>query len=93
MATTAFRVQVHGRVTGVGFRFSALREAARYDDLRGYVRNADSRTVECVVQGEAAAVNHMLAWLRHGPTMAVVTDVQIADAPVSPDLRPFHISY
>lgn len=84
---------VHGRVTGVGFRFSTLREAARYDGLAGHVRNADSRTVECVIQGEAGSVNSLLAWLRHGPSMAVVTEVSITDIPVRPERPPFHISY
>lgn len=93
MQTVAYRVVIHGRVTGVGFRFSTLREATKYEGLAGHVRNADSRTVECVVQGEAASVNRLLAWLRHGPPMAVVTEVRITDVPVSPQRPRFHISY
>gem|GEM_PF-901011 len=90
---TAYRVTVAGRVTGVGFRYSAVRQAAHHEGLRGSVRNADSRTVECVVQGPATAVNAMLAWLRHGPASARVLDCRIQEIPVDPDRRPFHIEY
>lgn len=93
MQTVAYRAMIHGRVTGVGFRFSTLREAAKYAGLAGHVRNADSRTVECVIQGEAGSVNRLLAWLRHGPPMAAVTEVRITDIPVNPQRPPFHISY
>jgi len=77
----------------VGFRFAALREAARIGDLAGYVRNADSRTVECVVQGPSDRVAAMAAWLRDGPPSAVVLDVEVRDLQVSPDLAPFRIVY
>ena len=91
--TVACRVRVHGRVTGVGFRYSALREARRHPDLYGYVRNADARTVECVVQGAPARVAEFVAWLRHGPSAARVTRCEIADMPVDPDRDAFRITY
>ncbi len=93
METMACRVRVQGRVTGVGFRFSALREADRIGGLAGYVRNVGPRTVECVVQGPPERVAAMVAWLRRGPPSAVVLNVQVTDLPVSPDLPPFHMMY
>ncbi|NOY81051.1 MAG: acylphosphatase [Kiritimatiellaeota bacterium] len=93
MEISACRVRVQGRVTGVGFRFSALREAGRIGGLAGYVRNVDPRTVECVVQGDPERVAAMAAWLHRGPPSAVVLNVQVNDLPVSPDLPPFRIVY
>lgn len=86
------RVQVKGRVTGVGFRISAVHEARRFPNLQGHVRNVDPRTVECVMQGEEAAIGAMLAWLREGPTAARVTDVTVEDLPLREDLGPFGIA-
>ena len=92
MNQVAYRVRVRGIVTGVGFRYSALHEAARYPGLQGYVRNADSQTVECVVQGEERAVSAMLAWLPHGPPSADVTECEATPVTVDPRLPPFRIT-
>ena len=90
---SARRVVVTGRVTGVAFRWHTRGKAEAYDDLRGYVRNVDSRTVECVVQGDSWMVEEMVAWLRHGPPSARVTAVQVSPRSVDPSLAPFHIAF
>ncbi|OGV68408.1 MAG: hypothetical protein A3K19_05215 [Lentisphaerae bacterium RIFOXYB12_FULL_65_16] len=89
----AYRVLVRGVVTGVGFRYSARREAAHHEDLQGYVRNADMSTVECVVQGTETDVNAMLAWLRHGPSSARVTSCDIEPLAVDPERPAFGITH
>ena len=89
----AYHVLVEGRVTGVGFRYSALREAERIGGIQGYIRNRDDRTVEAVVQGPPENVTRMLAWLRRGPPSAVVTRCTVNEIPVSPDLPPFRITW
>jgi len=93
MATVAFRVIVKGRVTGVGFRYSTVAAATRFPALQGYVRNADSRTVECVVQGPVESVDSLVAWLHHGPSYARVTDCSVVEIPVDPGLTGFDVSY
>ncbi|HTP58310.1 MAG TPA: acylphosphatase, partial [Spirochaetia bacterium] len=75
-AEQAVRAVVHGRVQGVGFRWSALREARRLG-LRGTVGNRGDGTVEVVAEGDATAVDIFLAWLRRGPPGAHVTDVTV----------------
>ncbi len=87
----AYRVTIHGRVTGVGFRWSAWREAARHPALKGRIRNADAHTVECIVQGPAPEVAAMLDWLRHGPPGAHVERCDAVPLPPSPDEPPFRI--
>ncbi len=87
------RVQVGGRVTGVGFRFSTIREVARYPGIDGYVRNMDSHTVECVLQGPAAEVNAMVLWLRQGPVGSRVEKTTVDDLPLQDFHGTFEIRY
>jgi acylphosphatase len=68
------RVVIAGRVHGVGFRVSCARRAEALE-LAGTVSNRPDGTVEAVFEGEAGAVATMVAWCRHGPPMARVTDV------------------
>lgn len=70
------RVVVHGRVQGVGFRWSARAEADRLG-VAGWVSNRDDGTVEAVIEGRAHAVTAMLDWLGHGPRAARVTGVDV----------------
>ena len=73
----AIHAVVEGEVQGVGFRYSALREA-RALGVSGWVRNADDGTVEVWAEGEAAAIEEFLAWLRVGPSAAWVRDVKVS---------------
>ena len=88
-----YRIVVHGEVTGVGFRFSTVREARRYDGLRGAVRNNGPRTVECVVQGPEPDVSRFIAWLREGPPSARVESAQVSELSHPPDLGAFDITF
>jgi len=74
-------VTVHGRVQGVGFRFSTIDRADALA-LTGWVRNTWRRTVEAVFEGDEADVRDMVRWCRQGPPGARVTrlDVRYADA-------------
>ncbi|MCL4107119.1 UNVERIFIED_CONTAM: hypothetical protein GTU68_039111 [Idotea baltica] len=49
------RVVFHGRVQGVGFRWTTKRVAKRFP-VTGYVRNQPDGTVELMVQGAASAI-------------------------------------
>ena len=78
----AFHARVTGRVQGVGFRWSAVREARR-SGLRGWVRNADDGCVEVEAEGPSPQLEAFLAWLHHGPPGAFVSGVEVR--PVPPD--------
>ena len=85
--TQTVHVSVAGRVQGVGFR-DALRAQALRHGVRGWVRNRRNGSVEAVFQGDAAAVEALLAWTRRGPPAARV-DAVIAH-PATGDLdRPY----
>lgn len=54
------RVVFHGRVQGVGFRYST-QSVARDFEVSGYVRNLPDGTVECVAAGTEAEVTAFVA--------------------------------
>jgi len=81
---------VHGRVQGVGFR-AATHETGRRLGLQGWVRNRPDGAVEVRAQGAPDALEQLHDFLRHGPRMARVTNVDwFWEAPAD-DLRPFEI--
>jgi len=69
-------VIVSGRVQGVGYRDFALR-AAEAHGVAGFVRNRRDGTVEARLVASAAALEDMLAELRHGPPHGRVTTLDI----------------
>ena len=75
---TTRHLRIRGRVQGVGFRMYMQREAQRHG-VAGWVRNRHDGSVEAVVQGDADAVEAVIAWARHGPPSARVTNVDVND--------------
>jgi acylphosphatase len=74
-------VFVAGQVQGVFFRVECARRA-RSLGLGGFVRNTPDGRVEAVFEGQADAVDRMVAWCREGPEMASVESVdQSEEAP------------
>lgn len=71
------RVRVRGRVQGVFFREST-RRAARASGVRGWVRNLPDGSVEALIDGEPAAVRSVLDFVRVGPELARVAEVEVA---------------
>ncbi len=76
MATQRVRVQIEGLVQGVYFRAHTEEEAVRLG-LSGWVRNRPDGGVEAVFEGEAAAVERMLAWCHRGSPRALVRRVTV----------------
>ena len=70
----AFRALVSGSVQGVGFRYSACRQALGLG-LVGWVRNLDSGDVELWAEGESAALADFREWLEEGPPGAGISSV------------------
>lgn len=76
------RAQVTGRVQGVMFRDSCRREAERLGVV-GWVRNEPDGSVMLEAEGDAGAVDRLVAWCRGGPPGARVTDVSTREVPTT----------
>lgn len=81
MQRVSRQIWIRGRVQGVGFRWSAQNKAAGLG-LSGWVRNRGDGRVELRLEGEAAAVEAMLAWLGRGPTGARVDGLDVREREV-----------
>lgn len=68
------RVVVSGKVQGVGYRFSAVRQAHELG-VMGWVCNQHDGIVEAVLQGTPDQIDQMLSWMRYGPPGARVENV------------------
>ncbi len=74
----ARRMQVTGRVQGVGYRAFVV-EAARVEGLTGWVRNAPDGHVDVHAEGDAEALSRFEWRLWQGPPGARVDDVSTED--------------
>lgn len=86
-----YKITVKGRVQGVGFRQSALREA-RYLGIFGYVKNLPDGTVYIEAEGFSDNLAQFIKWCKRGPGYGSVEDVTI-DAGESPGYNSFVIKY
>ncbi len=77
----ARRVVVHGAVQGVFFRDSTQRKA-RSRGVAGWVTNRADGAVEAHFEGDAEAVESMVAFAREGPRHAEVQRADVQDAEV-----------
>jgi acylphosphatase len=88
----AFHAIVSGRVQGVGFRYSAVRQA-RALGIAGSVANLPDGSVDVVAEGDAADLQRMLAWLRRGPPGAYVREVLVDWLPWSGRFEGFDVDF
>jgi acylphosphatase len=75
----ARRLQITGRVQGVGFRYFVT-DCARRQGLRGWVRNRRDGSVEALLIGDEAAVAAVTEQCRRGPPEARVDRLDAASA-------------
>lgn len=74
---TRAHVYVTGRVQGVFYR-ATTRDTAQEAGVDGWVRNLEDGRVEAVFEGNADAVESMVAWCHDGSPQAAVEDVEVA---------------
>ena len=75
MAEIRKRIVFHGRVQGVGFRYTA-KYLAQSLELTGWVRNESDGDVTAHFEGSDEALAAMIRALYQGPRWSTVTDVR-----------------
>ena len=90
MAEIRKRIVFHGRVQGVGFRYTA-KYLAQSLELTGWVRNDWDQTVTMEVQGREALINKLLVGFNQGRFI----DIQWMDTEEIPleEEREFTVKY
>jgi len=77
--------RIEGRVQGVWFRESTRREAQPLG-ITGYAKNMADGSVEVLACGQPEALTRLTEWLKQGPPMATVEQVDwIVTAKQCPD--------
>ena len=88
----ARRFIIDGEVQGVGYRFFALRAAARHQVL-GTVRNLANGQVEIIAEGSHESLEEFKKDLATGPQFSEVTSLEEFDIPVTGRYRDFRIDH
>ena len=91
MTHTAKNVIFHGRVQGVGFRFTAHRIAIRYN-LTGWVRNLANGAVEMFVQGAAEDIDDCVRDIKDSFS-GYISETQIETNQPDPRSTDFKITF
>ena len=85
-------VIISGRVQGVCFRMETQRAAKRIG-VSGWVKNRFDGTVEAVFEGDKKQVDQIIKWCRKGPSLSVVSNLEIDWESFSGEFRDFDITY
>lgn len=86
------RFVVRGLVQGVTFRSSVVEQASARR-LTGRVWNRDDGAVELLAEGDDAALADLGRWLRQGPRLAEVAEVERSDLAGERRYPDFTIAY
>jgi acylphosphatase len=85
-------VFVSGRVQGVAYRYFVERRAADIP-VTGWVRNLRDGRVEIMAEGEKADLESFLGFLRQGPRMANVDDLDVLWEDYRGEYKDFRIEF
>lgn len=87
-----YEINISGRVQGVGFRYFTQKQAAMLD-LCGWVRNTPDGGVKVMVQGEKAVLETFVDYLRIGPPLSRISNISVAEMPVTTLYSDFKVKY
>jgi acylphosphatase len=76
-----FKINVAGHVQGVGFRWSAVREA-QSRNIKGFVKNLPDGSVYIEAEGSVIQLNSFIEWCKKGPSFGFVESVIVDTAPL-----------
>jgi acylphosphatase len=70
-----YKIHVKGHVQGVGFRWSAAREA-RNLGIKGFIQNLPEGSVYIEAEGTPEQLKLFVDWCRKGPPLSVVESIK-----------------
>jgi len=71
-----YKIQVWGRVQGVGYRQACLKEA-RLRGLKGFVKNLSDGSVYVEAEGDKPQLDELLTWCRNGTGYGYVEEIRL----------------
>ncbi|MFN2190692.1 MAG: acylphosphatase [Candidatus Promineifilaceae bacterium] len=83
---------IRGRVQGVSFRYYTRLEARKLE-IHGWVRNESDGSVRVEAEGEREKLESLLSFLHHGPSGALVQDVETHWRQEFSEFNDFEIRY
>jgi acylphosphatase len=85
-------VWVRGIVQGVFFR-AHTRQVAQSLHVTGWVRNLHDGRVEIIAQGTKDALERLIEWSHHGPSMSRVDKIDVHWEDITQTFNDFEIRY
>ena len=76
----SIKINIYGRVQGVGFRYSTLQKANELG-ITGFVKNRMDGSVYIEADGEPETLEKFILWCHYGPSRAIIDEVKTADIP------------
>ena len=86
-----YKIYVRGYVQGVGFRWTAAREAKNIG-ITGFVRNMPDSSVYIEAEGTPGQLKKFVEWCKKGPVHGLVDSVETESADPL-DYREFRIEH
>lgn len=83
---------VSGRVQGVFFRENTKNKAKSFG-ITGWIRNLPDGRVEAVLEEEKDQIEELIKWIKKGPIIARVDDVDVAWEEYQGEFKDFEIRY
>ena len=84
-----YKIHVRGYVQGVGFRWSAAREAKNLG-ITGFVKNLSDGSVYMEAEGSSAQLKLFTEWCKKGPGFVESVDIESSPAANYQDFRIEH---
>lgn len=81
---------IQGRVQGVGFRAFVVDRALTLG-VKGWTRNRWDGRVEVMAEGDRGALDQLLVFLRRGPSMSNVTQLDLEWLPPTGEFKSFYV--
>lgn len=92
MAKVRAHIIISGRVQGVFFRYTMEQVASKFN-VTGWAKNRPDGKVEAALEGNKENVDKVIEWSHHGPSAAVIENVEVSWEEYAGEFKDFSIKY